>query len=200
MKKSPVTIIISIALGVSLLANVFLGIKLINSDGTEVKADITLSQQEANENNKETEAPGEEKSEFTPYELSGNAQTLQNTDMAAHTRYDFEIKSARLDKDYADRDIVVITYTFTNHDESAISFSSNLEGVPCQNGVGLEEAYTLSGNRNLKGDRFANVMPNYTGEFELAYYITDSTSDIVVLIQDSWAPHHCYATRTFTMK
>jgi len=192
MKKSPVTVVVSIVLAISLLANVFLGIKVINSDGSEVKTSITGAKQEANANSDETE--------FTPYELSGAPQTLMNTDYSEHVDYDFEIKSARIDTNYDNKPVVVVTYSFTNNTDSTEDFKSDLDCKAFQNGVELEGTYSLSSGRDLKGDENTDIMPGYTSEFEVAYLLNDSATDIVVQITRRFSNSTVFATRTFTMK
>ena len=91
--------------------------------------------------------------------------------------YGCVVKSAKLCKDYAGEDAVLITYDFTNNSDSATSFDTALIDHLYQDGVGLEFAY-LSDEETDSFD--VQIKPGVTKEVKKAYLLRDTSTPVEV--------------------
>lgn len=99
--------------------------------------------------------------------------------------YSIEIKSCRLAKDYFGKDVVIVTYGFTNvSGNEAQSFSWAFEDKVYQNSVGLNKAYALPEDTDYNGDNaYKEVKKGGSLDVEVAYELNDTTTDIEVEVK-----------------
>ena len=115
------------------------------------------------------------------------------------SKYNVEIKSARIAKNHANEDCVVITYVFENNGDEEIGFMTAMDVNVYQNGVALSG--TVCSNESDFQFRAYNrnkVKPGTEYEFNIGYLFNDSTSDIVVEAKNNYAEDpELFITRTF---
>ncbi len=112
--------------------------------------------------------------------------------------YAIEIKSCRLAKSYDGEDVVIITYGFTNNSDEATSFIGTIDANVFQNGIGLNEAYILADSANYKPDNQSKqIQKGATLDVEVAYTLNDSTTDIVVEVEEYFSFTDYKITKTF---
>lgn len=116
---------------------------------------------------------------------SGNAQNA-TTDNTSLGKYSVEIKSCRLAKSYDDKDVVIVTYTFTNvNDDNATAFYVAFNDSAYQNGVGLNEAYVLAEDANYSADnQTKEIKKGASLDVEVAYELNDVTTDVEVEVKE----------------
>ena len=90
------------------------------------------------------------------------------------------VKSAELCKDYAGKDAVKITYSFTNNAAEAESFDLALTDNVYQEGVGLEETFIDSDNDDFGLD--VKIKPGTTKEVTKVYKLRDTVTQLEVEI------------------
>lgn len=115
--------------------------------------------------------------------------------------YQVEIKNARLTKDYEGKDVVVITYRFTNNGEEAASFAVAFDAAAYQNDIGLNESYVLkNGDPYSSDNQIKEIKTGATLDVDVAYELNDSDSDIVVEVEELFGWTDEKVTRTFSIK
>ncbi len=99
--------------------------------------------------------------------------------------YEVEIKSYRLAKDYEDKDVVIVTYGFTNNADDSASFSVAVNETVFQGGVELETTFFLDDSAEFESDNYMkNIKKGATLDVEMAYVLNDTTSDIEVEVEE----------------
>ena len=109
-----------------------------------------------------------------------NASGGISTDSNTVGNYGCVVKEAKLCKDYAGKDAVLITYKFTNNGSEAISFDIALDDNVYQDGVGLERAYLDEDTDDFD----VSIKPGVTKEVRKAYLLRDTTTDLEVEISE----------------
>ena len=104
------------------------------------------------------------------------------TAISSNTVGDYEcvVKEAKLCKDYAGKDAVLITYEFTNNGSEAISFDFALDDNVYQDGVGLERAYLDEDTDDFD----VSIKPGVTKDVRKAYLLRDTTTDLEIEIAE----------------
>ena len=114
--------------------------------------------------------------------------------------YNVEIKSCRLAKDYEGKDVVIVTYGFTNYGDDAASFSVSLEDAVYQSGVGLNKAYVLADSANYSADnQTKEIKKDASIDVEVAYELNDTTTPIDVEVSEWISFDDAKVTKTFTI-
>ena len=131
---------------------------------------------------------------------TGSADTT--TSEANIGEYKVEIKSCRLAKDYAGKDVVIVKYVFTNvSDDDAAAFYTALDAKVYQDGVGLNEAYILGESANYSTDnQTKEIKKGASIEVEEAYELNDTTTDIEVEVTEWISFSNTKITKTFTIE
>ena len=112
--------------------------------------------------------------------------------------YEVEIKSARLTKDFEGKDVVVITYAFTNHGKDNASFSFALNDEVFQNGVGLNESLFLKDGDEYSADnQTKEIKTGASLEVDVAYELNDTTTDVEVEVSELISFDDAKITKTF---
>lgn len=94
--------------------------------------------------------------------------------------YECTVKSAKLCKDYAGKEAVLITYEFKNNGSEAISFDVALNDNVYQDGVELETAIL-----DEDTDYFdVSIKPGVTKDVKKAYLLRDSSTQLEVEISE----------------
>ena len=130
----------------------------------------------------------------------GSAVSAEVND-ASLGKYEVEIQSCRLAKDYSGKDVVIVKYLFTNvSDENAASFSGSLIDKVYQNGIELSGSYFLEDGANYSSDnQTKDIKKGISLEVEAAYELEDTTSDIEVEVQEIFSFDDVTITKTFTI-
>jgi len=111
-----------------------------------------------------------------------------------------EIKSCRLAEDYEGKKVVIVTYGYTNYDETATSFMMAVNDQVYQNGVGLNESYFVAESANYSSDNQSKeIKKDATLDVEVAYELNDETTDIEVEVTEFISFDDKKVTKTFTI-
>lgn len=114
---------------------------------------------------------------------AGQADTAKTDDSSLGT-IAVEIKSCRLAKDYEGSPVAIVTYVFTNNDDDAQSFWLAVEHHAYQNGVGLNDAYSLDESANYNDENnMKEIKKGASLEVERAYKLNDTTTDVEVEVK-----------------
>lgn len=138
------------------------------------------------------------------YELSGGQETVTGSS----SKNKVSIKSAHIAKNYADEDVVVITYEYSRLSGEAKSFDSAFWGETnvYQNGVALEPTYSLSDDEVEEAIKYNSqsvyndVKAGYTADVTIAYKLKNKTDNLVVEAVESTYSSNYSVSRTFTIK
>lgn len=116
-------------------------------------------------------------------EGKADAQAAANDELGDYT---VTIDSCRLAKDFEDKDIVIVKYTFTNvNDDDPTSFSLAFDDNVFQDGVGLNSCFFAADNANYSSDNQSKeIKKGASIEVEVAYELNDTTTDIEVEVQE----------------
>ena len=126
------------------------------------------------------------------------ADTAQQDNNSGFTDCKIEIKSCRLAKTYDGKPAVIVMYSYTNNKDTATSFSVAVQDNVFQNGIGLNEAYLLDESANYSADnQMKDIKKGATLDVEVAYELNDSTTDIVVEVEEFISFKDFKVTKTF---
>lgn len=130
--------------------------------------------------------------------------TNQGTDDATADNlgeYQIDIKSCRLAKDYAGKDVAIITYGFTNNSDDPSAFYVTFDCGVYQGGVGLNEAYILDDSANYNSDnQTKEIKKGASIDVEVAYELNDTTTDLEVEVKEFFSFNDDTITKTFKIK
>ena len=91
-----------------------------------------------------------------------------------------KIDSFRITESFNDK-LIIVKYIFTNNSEESTSFSYSVSDTAYQNGIGLDEAYFVSGSANYSSEnQSVKIQPGITLEVEVAYELKDENSDVFI--------------------
>ena len=129
-------------------------------------------------------------------------QGTGNTDNTTLGDYSVEIKSSRLAEDYEGKDVIIITYGFTNNSaEEASAFYVTFSAKAYQDGVGLNEAYILDDDADYSADnQTKEIKKGSSIDVEVAYVLNDSETDVVVEVEELFSFNDKVISKTFTIK
>lgn len=131
---------------------------------------------------------------------SGSAAT-ESTVIGAIGEYAVVIDSCRLAEDYEGNPVVIVKYIFTNvSDDEAAAFYTTFDATLYQNGIGLNESYFLDDSADYDSDnQTKEIKKGATIEVEVAYTLNDTTSDIVVEVEEFFSFDDTVLTKTFSI-
>lgn len=121
---------------------------------------------------------GGEPVEKEPNSLNASGEVADHSNTVGN--YGCVVKEAKLCKDYAGKDAVLITYEFTNNGSEATSFDVALVDNVFQDGVGLERAYLDEDTDDFD----VSIKPGVTKDVRKAYLLRDTTTDLEVEITE----------------
>ncbi len=99
--------------------------------------------------------------------------------------YIVTIKDSRVTKDYEGKDILIVTYSFTNNDDKSKSMLYSVSDKLFQNGVELGDVWSSYGIDNYSFDNHSKeIKPGVTLDVQIAYELNDTTTDVDVEIYD----------------
>lgn len=114
--------------------------------------------------------------------------------------YSLTIDSCRLAKDYSDKDVVIVKYTFTNNDDDPTSFMVAFEDNAYQDDIGLNEAFILDESANYSSDnQTKEIKKGASLEVEVAYELNDTKADVVVEVKELISFSDKTLTKTFSI-
>ena len=91
--------------------------------------------------------------------------------------YYIKIVSAEKGKDYGGKDVIVVTYEWTNNSDEEKMFSTAFTAKAYQNGIECVSAYLVDGVDSQK--TLANIKPGTSMEVKEAYELNDSSEVLV---------------------
>lgn len=141
---------------------------------------------------------GEDKDQKVTQE-NGNAQTTveDNTRLGD---YAVEIYSCRCVKDFEGKDIVIITYKFTNNSDKNANFLFAFSDNVFQDGIGLNKAYYLGDSVDYSSDnQTKDIKPGSTLDVECAYELNDTKTDIEVEVKELVSLDEKTISKTFSI-
>lgn len=149
-----------------------------------------------------TENQGTDKVEENPAsdnaENQGEDTAEKGNDNSNLGDYTVEIKSCRLAKAYDGKDVIIVTYGFTNNSDDPASFNFTFTDNAYQAGIGLNEAYFLDDSANYSSDnQMKDIKTGATLDVEIAYELNDSTTDIEVEVKELISFNDKVITKTF---
>ena len=122
------------------------------------------------------------------------------TDSTKLGKYNIEIKSCRLAKDYDGKDIVIVTYSYTNNSENPAAFTFTFDDSAFQNGIGLPKSYFVSDSANYNSDnQNKEIKKGATLDVEVAYELEDTTSNIEVEVKELISFSDDMVKKTFSL-
>lgn len=105
-------------------------------------------------------------------------------------KYSVTIDGCRLAKDYEGKDVAIVKYTFTNvSDDEPASFMWSMSDKVFQGGISLEHAYFVDEDAGYdSGNQTREIKKGASIQLEVAYELTDTTSDVEVEVSEllSW--------------
>ena len=130
---------------------------------------------------------------------TGTAETAESISNIG--KYNVEIKSCRLVKDYTGKDVVIVKYLFTNvSDDDATSFMVAFDDQVYQNGVSLNASYFLDDSANYSADnQTKEIKKGASLEVEVAYELNDNTTDIEVEVKELFSFNDTVVSKTFSI-
>lgn len=130
---------------------------------------------------------------------NGNV-TSTETDSTKLGKYNIEIKSCRLAKDYEGKDIVIVTYGYTNNNDTPTPFMTAVTTKLFQGGIGLNECYIADESANYSADnQTKDLQQGASLDVEVAYELNDNTTDIVVEVTEWISLNDAKITKTFKL-
>lgn len=113
-------------------------------------------------------------------------------------RYKVEIKGCRLSKDYDGTPIAIVTYSYTNNDSEAHSFSWTFEDHAYQNGVEAEKTYFPSDDDYEKNNNQSKeIKSGVTIDVMVAYKLNDTSTPVEVEVGQLISFDDTKITKTF---
>lgn len=171
---------------------------VVSSGATYAILNISDSNSETNAQVKVEVENEEPEAAVEVYELDGAPQT--NESETAELDLNVEIKSAKITQDSDGKSVAIVTYVYTNLDDSAESFSNCRDINVYQNGVALNRQCYSVGDYELKGDIYGDVKPGSSSEIEMGYELNDNETDLLVEIRDTFHYDRYLFARTFYME
>lgn len=145
-------------------------------------------------------ALGSTTSEPTTSDQGGDNSVQTQADPTKLGDYNIDIKSARLAKDYEGKDIVIITFGYTNNSDSATSFITAVSPSVFQGGVGLNECYFADESANYSADNQTKELQKGASlDVEVAYTLNDATADVIVEVTEFISLSDNKLTKTFSL-
>lgn len=122
-------------------------------------------------------------------------EPAQSADKAAP--YQVVIGEARLAEDYQGNPAVVVSYTFTNNSDEAISPMVAVHAKAFQNGVQLDTAIGTEAEES--GKSMNEVKPGASINFDISYELEDSAADVTVEVEELFSfSKELLAEKTFS--
>lgn len=113
-------------------------------------------------------------------------------------KYKVEIKGCRLSKDYDGKPVAIVTYSYTNNDSEAHSFSWTFEDHAYQNGVEAEPTYFPSDDDYQKNNNQSKeIKSGVTIDVMVAYKLNDTTTPVEVEVGQLISFDDTKITKTF---
>lgn len=116
--------------------------------------------------------------------------------------YNVDINGCRVAQDYEGKPVIIIQYTFKNiADDEAASFAWSISDKVYQNGVELEQAYSLDDSANYSSEnQSTNIKMGASIEVEVAYELRDTTADVEVELEELISFNDKSVKKTFKLE
>jgi len=98
--------------------------------------------------------------------------------------YHVEIKGAAAAADYAGKDAIVVTYSWTNNSGSATSAYEALRVKASQKGAALDSAVVIDSKKFDFSDYTREVRPGRTADVQLAFHLNSKTTAVDIEISE----------------
>ncbi len=120
----------------------------------------------------------------TPDTPATNSSVEADTTEATNNtvgNYGCVVKSAKLTKNWEEKDTVLLTYEFTNNSSSPASFDVALIDHVYQDGIGLETTFLSDDDTDLLD---VEIKPGVSKEVRKAYVLRNTSTDLEVEISE----------------
>lgn len=157
-----------------------------NTGDTDTQQNETVSNEESDEN-EETN--------------TNEAAKPNDEDENRLGNYSVVIDSCRLEKDWENKDIVIVKYLFTNvSSDEPSAFYTSLTAEVFQDGIGLNESYVPDDTADYSSDnQTKEIKKGSTIEVEVAYELNDSETDIEVEVSEWISFNDKVVSKTFSI-
>lgn len=111
--------------------------------------------------------------------------TKQEKPEGAIGDYIVTIKDSRITTDYEGKDVLVVTYSFTNNSDDSEAMIYAVSDKLFQNGVELGDVWSSYGIDDFSMDNQSKeIKPGVTLDVQIAYELNDTTTDVNVELSD----------------
>lgn len=144
---------------------------------SKAKEDATVSQatdDKATSDKAADDAKAESKEEKTDDKAAGSKPIVTGKLESSEVT----IESARLSKDVDDKQVVILTYKFTNNSDESASFFSAVDDTTFQKGVELERGVVV--DDDYKDGSMKEVKKGASIELDESYILTDEKSPVEI--------------------
>lgn len=119
---------------------------------------------------------------FTPVSKPAPAPALESSGVLGD--YSVDIKDSTLTKDYSGKPSIVITYTFTNNGEEAVSAMFALRDTAYQNGIQLESAIISDSAIYNAQNKMKDIKTGGTLDVQAAFLLDSETAPVELEISE----------------
>ena len=114
----------------------------------------------------------------------GSSSSSEEDDLNNIGYYYVEVADSKVVQDYNGDNVLIVTYSFTNNSENAISFDSAFITDAYQNGVEIEKCFSeYSIEDDFNYDSIDNnLQPGVTSTVQEAFYVSDMSTDVEIEI------------------
>lgn len=142
-------------------------------------------------------------SDSTQSEQTTSTGTVEKQEDKGNTLGDYvvEMKSARLAKDFEGKDIVIVTYGFTNNNAESKAFTYVIDDKVYQNGIECAKCYFADESANYQDENQSKaIKTGATLDIEVAYNLNDMTTPIEVEVAELFSLSDKKITKTFDLQ
>jgi hypothetical protein len=114
--------------------------------------------------------------------------------------YNVVIDSFRMAEDYQGNDVIIVKYLFTNNSDESDSFMLAVDEIAYQDGVELQESIFVDDSANYSMDNQSKkIRPGVTLAVEVAYELSDTTTDVEIEVEEIFSFKERKVTKTFSI-
>ena len=121
----------------------------------------------------------------TPADITASKQETASKGEGVLGNYTVTVKDSFVATNMSDENVLVVTYSFTNHGEDAAAMMYAIVDKLFQNGVELSAAYNTIGIEGYDGEAIMkSIQPGVTLDVQQAYKLNDTTTDVEVQLSE----------------
>ncbi len=165
-----------------------------SSSAIETSSEIETSTETESSSEVESSTSEEVESSSSKQESSSEAKSKNNLG-----DYNVKVKSFFLTKDYEKKDVIVVSYEFTNNSKEASDFSFSIITTAYQDGVELESAFVVSDKKYDSGSSSKKIKPGKTITVQKAYVLADTKTEVEIEAKELISFSDEIVTKTFKL-